>query len=242
MSTRQKEFGIDAPYIVRNLFLFSFLAAAGMLLCFFIPSRLWFWICFISCFLLFVNLFVTAWWMLYSTLRIKPLLIKELVNRLKLEGKEILLDVGCGRGMLLIEAARHLPQGIAHGIDLWSPEDQSDNSFAATTQNIAAVGLIDRIKLYTADMRKIPYPDGMFDVVVSSLALHNIPDAAGRQRALLEILRVLKPHGTFALLDIHFAQSYTAFLNQTGMAKAICHPKIYRYCPPIQLIEGKKLI
>lgn len=241
MSTKATDFGLDAPYIVRNLFIVCLLLAAAMFFSFFITSRPWFWVCFTFSTVLFLHFFATACWMLYSTVHIKPLLVKEMVNRLKLEGNEMVLDAGCGRGILLIEVAKHLERGLVHGIDIWSTRDQSDNSFATTLHNIAASELTDRVKLYTADMRKLPYPDGMFDLVVSSLAIHNISDRAGRERVLLEILRVLRPHGRFSILDIQFAENYAAFLNETGKAKVVIHPKIHRYCPPIQLIEGYKL-
>jgi arsenite methyltransferase len=50
----------------------------------------------------------------------------------------------------------------------------------------------DRIDLHTADMRQLPFDDGSFDVVLSSLAIHNVPGAAERAKALREAARVLK--------------------------------------------------
>jgi len=43
-------------------------------------------------------------------------------------GEEILLDVGYGRGLMLLGAARRLTTGHAVGIDLWRDEDQAENS------------------------------------------------------------------------------------------------------------------
>lgn len=60
-----------------------------------------------------------------------------LLARLKLRGDETVLDVGCGRGLLLIAAAKLLPRGHAAGIDLWSQRDLSGNSREATPRNAA---------------------------------------------------------------------------------------------------------
>lgn len=46
-------------------------------------------------------------------------------------GNEQVLDIGCGRGLFLINAAQRLTTGNAVGIDIWSTADQSDNSQAS---------------------------------------------------------------------------------------------------------------
>ena len=42
-------------------------------------------------------------------------------------GSESVLDIGCGRGLMLIGAAKRLTTGKVVGIDLWKAEDQSGN-------------------------------------------------------------------------------------------------------------------
>jgi ubiquinone/menaquinone biosynthesis C-methylase UbiE len=64
------------------------------------------------------------------------------------------------------------------------------------------------------DARKIPFGDATFDVVVSSLALHNIYNKAEREQALREITRVLKPGGHVAIIDIRHA--YAPFFQRSG--------------------------
>ena len=120
---------------------------------------------------------------LYSTGRGKRALWAELLDELSLRGEEQVLDVGCGRGAVLMLAARRLPGGQAVGADLWRRRDQSGNSRAAAERNAVAEGVADRIDLVEADARDLPFPSGSFDVVVSSLAISNIrgpPDADRR--------------------------------------------------------------
>jgi cyclopropane fatty-acyl-phospholipid synthase-like methyltransferase len=51
-----------------------------------------------------------------------------------------LLDVGTGRGLLMIGAARRLTSGKAVGIDIWNVEDLSGNALKRTEDNIRAEG------------------------------------------------------------------------------------------------------
>src|SRR6185312_8465325 len=122
----------------------------------------------------------------------KRLLLRRMVSSLNLRGDEQALEVGCGRGMLLLEVAHNLPQGRATGIDLWSTRDQSGNAAAATRRNAE---LADRVRINTGDMRHLPYADASFDAVVASLAIHNLPTQTDREQAVREIARVLKPGG-----------------------------------------------
>lgn len=153
---------------------------------------------------------------LHTTLRGKFAAWSDLLDGLALRGDEQLLDLGCGRGAVLLMAAARLPRGRATGIDLWSRMDQSGNAQATTERNAAAEGVGDRVELQTGDMRALPFADASFDMVVSSLAIHNIPDAAGRQRAIDEAFRVLRPGGRLLIADIRNAGRYRARLLGLG--------------------------
>ncbi len=72
--------------------------------------------------------------------------------------------------------------------------DQSSNSPEATLANAKAEDIAKFVEVKTGDMRELPFEDQTIDVVVSSLAIHNIPDKEGRSaQAIHEIVRVLKP-------------------------------------------------
>lgn len=141
-----------------------------------------------------------------------------LLNALALRGDEHALDVGCGRGLLLIGVAKRLTSGRAVGIDLWRDTDQSHNRPQQTWTNAQAEGVADRIELHTGDARQLPFPDGSFDIVMSSWVLHNLADAADRERALREMMRVLKPGGRMAIIDIEHTAEYTRVLRDNGMS------------------------
>ncbi|NUR88856.1 MAG: class I SAM-dependent methyltransferase [Nonomuraea sp.] len=135
----------------------------------------------------------------------------------RLEGTEKLLDLGCGRGAVLLLAAKALPKGSATGVDLWRSVDQSGNAEAVTRTNAEKEGVSDRVELVTGDMRELPFADADFDVVVSSLAIHNIPDAAGRERAVQEARRVLRPGGLMLIADFQQTGAYEDALRGVGV-------------------------
>ena len=156
---------------------------------------------------------------LHTTLRGKHRIWKHELDRLGLAGNEQLLDLGCGRGAVLIEAARRLPQGRAVGADLWT-NDQSGNGADATLANAAAAGVADRVEVYTADMTSFPFADDCFDVVTSALAIHNIRSQTDRHRALDEALRVLRPGGQLLIADITFqAKRYASHLGHGNLRR-----------------------
>jgi cyclopropane fatty-acyl-phospholipid synthase-like methyltransferase len=161
------------------------------------------------------TLLVSTGILLHTTLRGKLRIWERELDRLGLKGDEQLLDLGCGRGAVLIGAAGRLPSGHAHGVDLWSAKDQSGNTPEAALANAAAAGVADRVEIHTADMTALPFADDSFDVVTSALAIHNIPSREGRRRALDEAMRVLRPGGQLVVADFWWAvRMYAAHLGQ----------------------------
>jgi ubiquinone/menaquinone biosynthesis C-methylase UbiE len=153
---------------------------------------------------------------LYTTLRGKFVVWAALLDQLNLRGDERILDVGCGRGVVLL-AAQHLTTGRAVGVDLWRSVDQSGNSAEATRRNAIAEGVADRVELHTADMTALPLEDDSFDLVVSSFAIHNIRGRAGREKAISEAVRVLRPGGRLMIVDVRATRQYQAQLAKLGM-------------------------
>jgi SAM-dependent methyltransferase len=154
---------------------------------------------------------------LHTTRRGKFLVWNEVLDALQLRGDEQVLDVGCGRGAVLTMVAGRLPRGRVTGLDIWSRADQSGNAIDVTKRNLELEGVAGRCELKTGDMREMPFEGATFDVVVSSLAIHNIVDPAGRARALEEIARVLKPGGRFAIADLAWTDAYAEKLIALGL-------------------------
>lgn len=58
-------------------------------------------------------------------------------------------------------------------------------------------------------MTSLPFGDASFDLVVSNLALHNVKTHTGRDRAIDEAVRVLRPGGHLLLADIRATDEST---------------------------------
>lgn len=125
---------------------------------------------------------------------------REMMDAIAWRGDERVLDVGCGNGFLLIEAAKHLTSGFATGIDVWKTEAGQQTAEVAR-RNAHLEGVADRVEIKNADARRMPFDDNSFDVIVSSLMLHHAGGSADRQQVLQEMTRVLKLEGTLLLYD-----------------------------------------
>jgi arsenite methyltransferase len=140
-----------------------------------------------------------------------------LLTGMDLRGDEQVLDLGCGRGAVLLTAAKLVPRGRAVGVDIWRA-DQTGNSMQATWANADAEGVADRVELHTRDMTDLEFPDESFDLVVSNLAIHNLPSNDARRSAIDEAVRVLRPGGHVVIADLGFTRLYATRLRQCGMA------------------------
>src|SRR5262249_27900225 len=173
-------YGIDAPYLLPiPLAIIAWNIAQGMM-----SRTLW---PYVAAAIIAVSMGCG----LYTSRRGKFFVWSELLDQLNLQGDERILDIGCGRGAVLLLAAQRLTTGRAVGVDLWRRGDQSGNSLDATQRNAAVEGVAERVELHTGDMTALPFRDDSFDVVVSNVAIHNVKGSAARREAIEEIVRVL---------------------------------------------------
>ncbi len=175
---------------------------------------------------------------LYFTRRGKFVLWSELLASLALRGDKHVLDMGCGRGAVLALAAKLIPRGRAVGVDLWRARDQSGNSLEAARKNLETEGVGRRCELQTADMRALPFSDAAFDLVVSSLAIHNIASSQGRIRAIDEAMRVLEPGGRLLIVDLMRTHEYAKRLRERGMTDVTDRRLDWRFSLPTLGMAG----
>ena len=216
---RATNYGIDAPLAVRNLLIVAVLGVISL-----ITRLLGVWsrqdlIAVIARPLMAAGLScgAMALWMIYDSKIGKARERETYLDKIAWRGDERVLDVGCGLGLFLIGAAKRLSTGRAVGIDKWQQEDLSGNNAAGTLNNAMIEGVADKVEVHTGDARKLPFDDASFNVVLSSMALHNIYNAGERQTAVREIARVLKSGGRVLIVDVRHTRQYAATLRDAGL-------------------------
>lgn len=116
-----------------------------------------------------------------------------IIEMAKIKLGDKVLDVGCGSGNLTLTAKKYVGMsGSVYGIDA-SPEMIEVAQKKAFRSKLEVTFNVDLIE-------KLAFPDATFDVVISRLVIHHLPDDLKR-RGFAEIFRVLKPGGLLFLAD-----------------------------------------
>jgi arsenite methyltransferase len=204
---RKPDYGIDAPVMQRNM---AILGAVLVALLFLWPS--------VGVYAVWpgATFLLAALWLRLGSRFGKPKLAQALLDRIPWKGDEEVLDVGCGHGLLTILAAKRLKAGRAVGVDVWREFDQAQNRPEKVLENAKIEGVGRLVEVKDGDARELPFADATFDVVLSSWAIHNIAVGTGRERAVAEMLRVLKPGGWLGMLDIECVGECREVLARAG--------------------------
>jgi arsenite methyltransferase len=239
-NSAKPDYGIDAPGVVRNLFIAGVLLLVlssifpvlrlGPVIFLWKPGA---YVTGILCLIEGVLMIIYA-------KHGKFLHRDRMLGMLNWKGDEQVLDVGTGRGLLMIGAAKKLTTGKAVGIDIWSTKDLSGNAMEKTLRNADLEGVRNKIDVQSGDASAMKFPDASFDVVVSNLCIHNIPSRAGRDQACREIIRVLKPGGKAIISDFIKTGDYVKAFKAAGAVTSRTGLDFLRAFPPHRIIEAQK--
>ena len=116
----------------------------------------------------------------------------ELIKQASIQPNQRVLDLGCGTGTLVVLLKRKYPAAEIVGVD---PDPKA---LQRAQKKVRRAGVAVQLDEGFAD--ELPYEAGTFDRVLSSFMLHHLEEHE-REKTLREVLRVLKPAGTFHLLD-----------------------------------------
>ena len=117
---------------------------------------------------------------------------EELIKQANIKPNQRVLDLGCGTGTLVVLLKRKYATAEIVGID---PDPKA---LRRAEKKVRRAGVAVQLDEGFSD--ELPYDEGTFDRVLSSFMLHHLEEHE-REKTLREVLRVLKPAGTFHLLD-----------------------------------------
>jgi ubiquinone/menaquinone biosynthesis methyltransferase len=166
---------------------------------------------------------------------------RRLIQLAALTPSDRVLDLACGTGDLIFEAAPHVARAV--GLDLTFRMVQLAARRPVKGRPTRREGEVGhpftgrRVDFIAGDMLALPFPGASFDVVTTGYGLRNVPDL---DRALLEIRRVLAPGGRVLSLDFNrpgnpiVRAGYLAYLTVVGSTLGLAlhgDPDTYRYIP-----------
>ncbi|MBK9223942.1 MAG: bifunctional demethylmenaquinone methyltransferase/2-methoxy-6-polyprenyl-1,4-benzoquinol methylase UbiE [Flavobacterium sp.] len=116
---------------------------------------------------------------------------KKVLQLVKASNPKTILDIATGTGDLAILMAETKAEKII-GLDI------SVGMLEVGKQKIAAKKLSQKIEMMVGDSEKMPFEDNTFDAITVAFGIRNFENL---EKGLAEILRVLKPNGTFVILE-----------------------------------------
>lgn len=117
---------------------------------------------------------------------------KKVVDIVKENQPKKILDIATGTGDLAIMMSKFIPAAKIIGLDI------SAGMLNVGKEKIKSLHLENSIEMVLGDSENIPYEDNYFDAITVSYGVRNFEDL---NKGLQEIHRVLKPGGTFAVLE-----------------------------------------
>ncbi len=163
---------------------------------------------------------------------------RRVLDLAELRDGKTMLDVGCGTGTLALDAAARVgAAGRVAGID------PAPRQIARARSKARRAGLT--IDFQVAAIEALPFPDGSFDAVTSTVMMHHLPEDL-KQQGLSEIRRVLQPRGRLVVCDFKSAETNVRDLTElitraafTGVeAQEVSFPRTHRGWTGAILVGG----
>ena len=138
--------------------------------------------------------------------------VQELISQANIERAHSVLDVGCGTGTLIVMLKRRYSAVEVVGVD---PDSKA---LQRARKKVGRAGVSVQLDQGFAD--ELRYSERSFDRVFSSFMFHHL-DEEERERTSLEVLRVLKPGGSFHLLDFVADETSHGFFERLFAGHAL---------------------
>jgi protein-L-isoaspartate(D-aspartate) O-methyltransferase len=140
---------------------------------------------------------------------------RAMVDHYDLPERPRILDIGCGKGFLLFDFLKLLPEAEIHGLDI------SDYALANSKEEI-------RDRLVLGNATQLPWPDDYFDLVISITTLHNLHNY-DLDKALREMERVGKGNKYLCVEAYRTEEEKTNLLYWQVTCEAFCTPEEWQW-------------
>ena len=152
-----------------------------------------------------------GWYLARFVLPGSPIeLADNVVSTLSQDTAENVLDVGTGRGLFAIAAAKRMPHAKVIGIDVWAPPNRKSSRHHSLSRptghridsarrNAKIEGVSDRVTFADMDATRLDFESGSFDLVICAYVLSHL--GTHSRGVLAEVRRVLSPSGRLVVVD-----------------------------------------
>ena len=123
---------------------------------------------------------------------------KDVIKMVKASEPQTILDIATGTGDLAIMMGKNTNAKIT-GLDL------SAGMLDVGRKKVKEAGLENRITMVQGDSENLPFEDNTFDCATVSFGVRNFENL---EKGLAEINRVLKPGGTFVILEFSYPTTF----------------------------------
>lgn len=170
----------------------------------------------------------------------KPRETGKLVSGIPFGGNEVVLDLGCGRGLGAVLAAKKLIGGYVVGVDIFSKARLSGNDPTSVLVNAENDGVGSKVSALRGAPLHLPISDHSVDVVISGVAVHHLVPRKMRQSLFSEIKRILKDGGRIGVLDQGNGPEYSSIMNSIGLRDIETHRMRFSSFPPFHVVTARK--
>lgn len=176
----------------------------------------------------------------WSSRQGKPSEMSRIVSDIPWGGNEVVLDLGCGRGLGMILAAKRLESGLAVGLDVWQKRHISGNDPLSIWENAKRESVKGKVCAIKGDPRYLPIRPSKVDVLLSATSMHKLVKKKDRAAVFGEISRVSKDGGRVGILDAGNGPAYSKLLYDVGMTDVSIHRLRFSSFPPFHVVLARK--
>ena len=241
MTRIKAQYGVDSPGTIRKIITIGIiLYVFGVLI---LPRfNAGAWMLYVDAALVYTGIFLIIegllmiWYGKYGKLKHRD----RILGLFAFSGNERVLDIGAGSGLLAVGVASKLSSGRVTAIDLWQPQDLTDNTKNALLANARLELVENKIEVLKAAVPGSGLPEATYDLILSNRALSRLNTPELRKEACQEINLLLKDNGVAILSDYRYMAHYMLLFHELGCQVEKIGTYLFSTFPALTVIKVSK--